>query len=242
VSREGLTVLHWLVGRRATGEQIPVVRLVPAEPTGRLTVIVSPHGKSHLASADGRLDPLTEALLARGQSVVGFDPLLVGESLDPSRFAVHRPDTVHFETYNPSLAADQMQDLATVVAWARSQPDVRAVSVVGTGRSGPQVLLARPALEGLARTAVNLHDFDEGDGASAYPPDIDLPGILQFGGLKAAAALCAPGPLRISRPGGSFDLQWPKRAYVLAGSAQTLWIDDEETAEAELARWIDSGE
>jgi dienelactone hydrolase len=242
VSREGLTVIHWFVGRRTAGEQIPVVRLVPAQPSGRLTIIVSPHGKAHLASADGRLDPLAEALLARGQSVVGFDPLLVGESLDPSRFAVQRPDTVHFETYNPSLAADQMQDLATVVAWARSQPDVRALSLVGTGRSGPQVLLARPVLEGLARTAVNLHEFDEGDGAAAYPPDIDLPGILQFGGLNAAAALCAPGPLRISRPGRSFDPHWPKHAYALAGSAQTLWLDDDEADSSGLARWIDSGE
>jgi hypothetical protein len=242
VSRAGLTIVHSVVGRKGAGEQIPVVRLIPTHPSGRLTVIVSPHGKAHLASADGGIEPLAQALLQRGQSVVGFDPLLVGESLDPEDYASRRPDTVHFETYNPSLAADQMQDLAIVLASARSQPDVREVSLIGTGRSGSQVLVARPALEGVARTAVNLHEFDEGDGTEAYPPDTDLAGLLQFGGLKAAAALCAPAPLRISRPGKSFDASWPRAAYDRAGSAHALQLDDDEATHEALARWIDAGE
>ncbi len=97
-------------------------------------------------------------MLSLGQSVVGFDPLFVGESLDPRNPVARRPEAVHFETYNPVVAADQMQDLATVVAWAQAQPDVREVSLIGQELSGPQVLLARPVLEGLARTAVELKE------------------------------------------------------------------------------------
>ena len=147
-----------------------------------------------------------------------FDPLFVGESVDPARpVATPARHGRTYDTYNPSLAADQMQDLATVVAWARSQPDVREVSLVGLGRSGVQVLLARPLLEGVARTAVDLDGFDPGDGSAPLPPELDLPGLLQFGGVKAAAALTAPGPLWITRTGPALDRSWPEHAYALAG-------------------------
>ena len=102
--------------------------------------------------------------------MLGFDPLFVGESIDPARPVAHRPDPAHFETYNPSLAADQMQDLATVLSWARSQADVREVSLVGQGLAGPQALLARPLLEGLARTVVDLSGWQDSDGSGTLPP------------------------------------------------------------------------
>lgn len=136
--------------------------------------------------------------------MVAFDPVFVGESVDAARPIAHRLDTVHFETYNPSLAADQMQDLATVLAWARSQPDIREVSLVGQGLAGPQVLLARPLLEGLARTVVDLSVWPDSDGSGPFPAAIDLSGLYQFGGLKSTTALAAPTPLWIAGPGAGF--------------------------------------
>jgi cephalosporin-C deacetylase-like acetyl esterase len=241
-SRAGVTAVHSLVGRKAVGESIAVVRLIPRHATGRLTVIASPHGKAFLSGPDGQLSPLARALLERGQSVVGFDPLFVGESLDPSTPVHRRPETAHFETYNPTLAADQMQDLATVLAWARSQPDVREVSLIAHGRSGPQVLIARPALEGVARTAIDLHGAAEADGSAPLPPELDLPGLLQFGGLKAAAALCSPAPVWIYRLNDSFDRSWPENAYVLSHAPHVLRLDTGIPSTADLARWIDQGE
>lgn len=240
-SREGLTAVHLVVGRKAAGDQIPVVRFRPAVPGGRLTVVATPHGKGRLVSAQGEPIPLVKALLERGQEVVGFDPLFVGESFDPANPAFHRPNTVHFETYNPALAADQMQDLATVVAWARSQPDVREVNLVGLGQAGVQVLLARPALEGVARTAVDLAGFDPGDGSVELPPSLDLPGLLQFGGLKAAAALSAPAPLWIQRPGKSWEKRWLQKAYELADAAHVLRLTPGTASPNALATWIETG-
>jgi hypothetical protein len=109
------------------------------------------------------------------------------------------------------------------------------------GRSGPQVLLARPALEGLARTAVDLHAFDPGDGSVEIAPELDLPGLLQFGGLKAAA-LIAPAPVWIFRPGERFDRAWPEKAYALADTPAQLKIDDNRPSADALARWLDTGE
>src|SRR5262249_41725095 len=134
------------------------------------------------------------------------------------------------------------QDLATVVAWSRSQPDVSEVNLLGLGTMGPAILVARPALEGVARTVADLHDIDLGDGSGSLSATIDLPGLLQFGGLKAAAALTAPAPLWIMRSGSAFARSWPERAYDLAGVPQQLRIDSRRVPPEELVRWLDSGQ
>jgi hypothetical protein len=241
-TKDQLTIIHSLVGRKATGEQIPVVRLIPAHPSGRLTVIMHPRGKAWLSDWSGKPRPLLASLLAKGQSVVTFDPLFVGESIDPTVPETARPDTKHFETYNPSLAADRIQDLATVLSWARFQPDVREVNLVALGESGVLALLARPALSGLGRTLIDLHEFDYGDGSEPVPPGLHLPGVLQFGGLKSAAALCAPAPLWIHRAGPNFDESWPVKAYALADASSHLRIDKTRAQADEIARWVDTGE
>ena len=207
---------------------IPVVRLIPTRSSGRLTVIADSRGKAGLADArraSPRRSPAPCSPRARASSA-STRSSWASRSI-PSNPVAHRPDTVHFETYNPSLAADQMQDLATVLAWARSQPDVREVSLVGQGLAGSQVLLARPLLEGLARTVVDLAGWQDTDGSGPLPPALDLPGLFQFGGFKAAAALSAPAPFWILRAGPGFRSAWPETAYELAGSPQALRFDPE---------------
>ena len=242
VNREGLTIVHSRVGRRHAGDAIAVVRLLPAHPSGRLTIIANPRGKAALATASGEPAPLVKALLSLGQGVVGFDPLFVGESIDPRSPISRRPETAHFETYNPVVAADQMQDLATVVSWATSQPDVLEVSVVGQGLSGPQVLLVRPLLEGLARTAVDLKNVPDPQAFGPYPAELDLPGIYQFGGFNAAAVLVAPAPLCTYGASKHFNTSSTKTAFGLSGADQVLRVESREPGVDQIARWIDQGD
>lgn len=241
VSREGLSIVHSEVGGRERGEAAPVVRLIPSQATGRVTIIADDRGKLALVDSSGEPTELVQALLDRGQTVVGFDPLFVGESIDPAKPIAHRPDVAHFATYNPTVAADQMQDLSTVAAWAGALPDVREVSLIARGDAGFQALIARPMLQGLARTAIDLDGRDDDD-SGEFPPALDLPGLHQFGGLKAAAALTAPAPLWIIRPGPSFAKEWPKDAYEIDDAPAMLRVEDEAAPAAELARWIDVGE
>ena len=180
--------------------------------------------------------------MSLGQSVVGFDPLFIGESLDPRRPTSRRPETAHFETYNPVTAADQMQDLATVVAWARSQPDVREVNLVGQDQAGPQVLLARPVLHGLARTFVELNDLPDPQETGPYPAPFDLPGMYQFGGFNTAAALVAPAPLWIHGATARFDSPSTKAAYALADASHVLRLDSREPNADQIAEWLDHGD
>ena len=240
-TRGDAAITHWVVGSEERGERIPVVRIVPAKPSGRVAIFVHDRGKAGLATPSGDPTPLVRALLDRGVGVIGFDPLLVGESFDPSHPATHRPLTAHYSTYNRSLAADRFNDIATVVAWAGSLGDVREVSLVGLEGGAPLVLLAKPSLPTIARTFVDMSSFDYVDDNTARTY-LRLPGVSQFGALKAAAALSAPMPLWIARPHAAFGAKWPERAYDLADCRSALKISLEQPMPADVAKWIDQGD
>lgn len=242
IPREEFLVIHTLLGRKSIGEAIPVVRLIPAHPSGRLTVIAHPKGKAALATGEGEPSDLVRALLATGHEVVGFDPIFAGESLDPRDPVPHRPEADHFECYNPAPAAEQMQDLATVLAWCRAQDDVREVNLVGLDTAGYQVLLARPVLEGLARTAVELSGLHPGRQPDEWPATVDLPGREQFGGPWAAAALSAPEPLWLYGRNPAVYPSWVRIAYEIAGASSMLRFGDHRPAPDAIARWVDRGE
>ena len=240
-TRGDAAVTHWVVGNAERGERIPVVRITPAKASGRVAIVVHDRGKAGLATASGDPIPVVRALLERGVGVIGFDPLLVGESFDASHPAALRPLTAHFATYNRSLAADHLNDLATVAAWAGSLGDVREVSLVGLDGGAPLVLLAKPSLPTIARTFVELSKFDYVDGNTA-PAHLRLPGVSQFGALHAAAALSAPMPLWISRPHAAFGAKWPERAYALADCRSALRITPDQPMADDVAKWIDVGQ
>ena len=205
-NRFGLAIEHWLVSRdsievwRVTRksewvDDVPVVRLIPAKPTGRATLIASPRGKADLLGPDGGPSPLVKALLDRGQTVIGFDPLFVGESIAPRAPATSRPVVDHFPTYNPTPRRRPRAGPGHRARLVQARGnEIREVSLIALGDSGPLALLARPLLTGIARTAIDLNGFDYGDGSTPVPPALDLPGVLGFGGLKAAAALTVPCP------------------------------------------------
>lgn len=241
ISREDGSITHSTVGRKSRGDAIPVIKIIPRNFKNRLTILAHPRGKAGLAGNAGQPTELAKALLARGHGVVAFDPLFVGESLNPRNPVPHRPSTAHFETYNPSRAADQMQDLATVIAWAKSQPDVDLVNLVAQDDSGYQALVARPMLEGLSRTVIELSGMPQSRKPDEWPATIDLPGLEQFGGVKVAAALSAPAPLWLYRHVSALDSSWPRAAYELAGAPRMLRIEQDVPSPDQIARWVDEG-
>ena len=217
-------------------EEIPVVAIErkkqESEPTYQstcafraVTIVVHPRGKGGLTDEEGKLIPLVAELMKRDQVVVGFDPLFIGESFDPSAPFSRRPETGHFETYNPTIANDRMQDLATVVAWSKSRLDGSEVNLIGLDAAAPLVLLARPALDGISRTAVVAQSMRTGGtGADEFRRELDLPGFRQFGGLPGAAALTAPAPLLIFRS-SAINATWPTRADASADASRRLRLE-----------------
>ena len=96
------------------------MRLVPAKPTGRATLLFSTRGKAGLVNADGSFNPVAKALLDRGQTVVSFDPLFAGESFDSRVPMSKRPIVAHTECYNKTVAADQAKPRRRTAWNARS--------------------------------------------------------------------------------------------------------------------------
>jgi hypothetical protein len=207
-----------------------------------LTVISAERGKDDLVKDDGSPIDMVQQLLERGHEVVGFDPLLVGESVDSAAPQSRRPDTEHFETYNRSLACDQMQDLATVIAWANALPAIHQVNLIATGLAGPQALAARPSLSGIARTAIDAAGFDARDDSRHYPPRLDISGLLQFGGLEACAAFCPGASLWIHGTGRTFDSNWPTKSYAQADCSHLLRVHAGPATPEAIVRWIDTGD
>ena len=214
---------------------------MPRQFKNRLTILAHPRGKAALAGGSGQPSELARAFLARGHAVVAFDPLFVGESLDPRKPVPNRPDVAYFDCYNPSRAADQMQDLATVIAWAKSRPDVDLVNLVAQDDAGYQALVARPMLEGLSRTVIELSGLPQSRKADEWPASIDLAGLEQFGGVKAAAALSAPAPMWLYRNVAAIESSWPRAAYELAGASQMFRLEQDVPTPEQIARWVDEG-
>ncbi len=240
VAHEDAAIEHLVVGRRGVGDAVPIVRITPRRSTNRSTVIASARGKAALVDATGEPTLLVRELLKLGNSVVGFDPIFVGEALDCQNPVRKRPGAVHFETYNPTLAADQIQDLATTMAWVRAQPDARSASLIALDSGGAQALLALPLLENVARAFIALEPRPKPTQDGPVALSLDLPGLAQFGGWKTAAALAAPTPLWVA--GRGLDAAWAKESYGLAGASHALKIDDDQPKPGRLARWIALGE
>ena len=232
----GVMVDPYPPGPPGNGEAIPVVRLIPGHPSGRLTVIAHRQGaRPALATGDGRADPeLVAGDAGAGPRGRRLRPDLRRRVARPARSGRRigpRPSTSR--RYNPAPAAEQMQDLATVLAWCRAQEDVREVSLVGAEQAGYLVLLARPMLEGLARTVIELSEKAIG---------VDLPGREQFGGLSGAvAAFGTRAALGVRRDVGGRCLLG--EAGLRGGrGASMLRRGDRPPAPDAIARWIDRGE
>ena len=204
IPREDSLVIHTLLGRGATGEAIPVVRLIPAHPSGRLTVIAHPMGKAALATGAGESSELVQALLALGHEVVGFDPIFVGESLDPARpgAAPARDRPLRDLQPGPGCGADAgPRHRARLVPRAgrrpRGEPDRTRLGRL-SGAAGPSGARgAGPHRHRAVRPASAAASRDE------WPATIDLPGREQFGGLQPPRPCRPRNPLWLYRNTGA---------------------------------------
>jgi dienelactone hydrolase len=221
----------WL-GRRGAGDRVRLVHWLPVGPGDRpATLVVSPQGAMGLEAGEGA--ELIRLLRERGYLAAVVDVL----GFSATRGAEGR----FFTTYNRTLLAEQVQDVLTALAYARSQPGARAVNLVGLGAMGPVCLLARALDPDVARTAIDADAF-EYTLDQEEPPERHLPGILRFGGLRAAAALAAPGALLLHHTGGALDPSWAERAYELEGHPRSLRISQQPLLPGEVVRWLSEEE
>lgn len=186
-------------GRAGSGEQIPVVVLVPSEFQGDAVVWIDGAGKSHLFGEDGTPTEQVRELLNAGRIVISADVFLTGEF---ENTAYERPSVDanypgYTFGYNRPLLSERVRDITTIIAGAAGHEDVERVHLVGTGAAGPWTLLAAAvSREKLTSATVDLLGFTFGDVTEPDDPML-LPGGLRYGDIGGLAAIAAPCRLTV---------------------------------------------
>jgi hypothetical protein len=170
-------------------------------------------------------------------ALMAVGPLLVSnpDRIDPpvvdSKFAGYTFG------YNCPLLADRIQDILTAVAYAKGL-GIKKVYLVGTGKAGAWVLLARALCgDAVDRCVVDMDGF-RFDKVTKTNDEMMLPGALKYGGLPAFAALCAPHDLYLYNHKGTGMGQWVKPAYDAAKAGDHLKMDGEKVEVDKVIEWL----
>ncbi len=230
-------VQGYLIGRRGRGEQVPAVWLEPKAPTGTAVVWIDPSGKASLYR-DGKLVPAAQALLDRGAAILAVDVFGTGELALEKPPAINPRFAGYTFGYNRPLLSQRVHDVLTAVAFARKQKGIKRVHLLGRGKGGPWVLLARGLCgNAVERTAADVNRF-RFDSVREVTDEMMLPGALKYGGLPALTALSAPGELLIHNHRSTSMGQWTKAAYKAAGAADKLMRSGDRMSDDKVVAWL----
>ena len=186
-------------GRPGTGEQIPVIVLIPEGFRGDAIAWFDEQGKSHLLDDEGDPTDSVVNLLDAGHVVIAADPFLTGEfaASDYERPLVDANYPGYTLGYNRPLLAERVRDIVTVITGAAAHDDVERVHLVGTGEAGPWALLAAAVARDIISSAtVDLNGFSFNNVSDPNDPML-LPGGLRYGDIGGLAAIAAPRPLTV---------------------------------------------
>ncbi len=228
-------------------EQLPTILLIPDNWKRQVCLAALPEGKDSLFDDQGTPHPPVCQLLKAGVGVCAADLLYQGEFVaggqPPAQTRVvdnPREAAAYTWGYSPSLCAQRVRDLLTILAWL-SAGEYRAerIDLVGVGTAGPCAALAR-ALAGprVSRLAMDTADFRFAD-ISALRDPMFLPGAAKYHDVPGMLALAAPSPLWLAHAGE--ELPPPvAAAYRAAGqtSAVTCFTGPESERWAALAAWL----
>jgi dienelactone hydrolase len=226
-----------LLGRKGQHEQIPAVALFTKEFGGTVVVWVHPDGKASLFK-DGKLTPEAKKILDAKGAILAVDVFGTGELSLDKPYEVNDQFAGYTYCYNRSVLANRVHDILTAVAHAKNDRNVKAVHLVGFGKAGPWVLLARGLCgDAVARTAADWNEF-RFEKVRTTKDEMMLPGALKYGGLPALAALAAPGELYVHNHHGTGSGHWLKPAYEASGTADKLKRTSEKASAESVVEWL----
>ncbi len=235
----GVREFRGLLRNGLAGEELPSICLVPARPKGRVVVWVDGAGKEGLGqrAADGswKWSPAVSRLLDKGHVVLGVDLFLQGEFLadgqpvrQTRRVKNEREAAAYTFGYNPSLFAQRVQDLLSVLSWVRSSEasavvgQVNWLGAVGFGEAAPWVLAARAVAGGaIDAVAVDTAGFRFQGVRDIRAPEF-LPGGARYLDLPGVIALGAPGALWLAGEGMEVSELPAEIRMAYAGAAKKL--------------------
>ena len=140
--------------------------------------------------------------------------------------------------YNRPLLAERIHDILTAIAFAKNQFHTKRIHLVGFGKAGPWVVLAR-ALSGdsISRTAADMNNFHFHD-VTSFDDEMMLPGTLKYGGMPVLSSLCAPHELLLHNCKGVGPAQWLESSYQAVGRPGNLRHVEERITPEEVIAWV----
>ncbi len=233
---EGYKINHWLLARKGSGEQVPALTLQGKQFDGRVVVWIHPDGKAGLFK-DGKLIPEAKKILDSNAAIVAIDVLGTGE-LKLDKIVVNNAYAGFTFGYNRSLCANRVHDILTAVAFARGLENAKTIDLLGEGKAGPWVLLARGLCgDAIKRTAADMDEF-RFEKVRTTNDEMMLPGALKYGGLPALMALAAPAELFVHNHRGTGTGQWLKPVYEAAGAIDKLKQEPLKESTAKVVEWL----
>ncbi len=241
-----------LLRNKTHGEELPLLILHPKDLKNRAVIWLDEKGKAGLLEGD---KPSAEAqkLLEAGTVVVGVDLLFQGEFLadgkpvtETRRVKNPREFGGYTFCYNYSLFAQRVQDVLTVIKYARSQVHKGGtLALAGLGGAGPWAAAAlAQAHESLDSAAIDTRGFRFGKILDLWDVNF-LPGGAKYFDLPGMLALGAPTKVWLAGEG----TQPPallKTMFAKATSEQNLTTfgGSEEKAREAAVQWLlaNSGE
>jgi dienelactone hydrolase len=231
-----------LLRNKPAGEELPVVFLHPDNWKQRVVIWPREQGKNGLFGDDGKPIAAVKKLLDSGAAVVAVDLLYQGEFLadgkaptEGRRVSNPREFAGYTWGYNPTLFAQRIHDLLTVISFCRTYRQGHPrVELLALDAAGPWAAAARAqAGAAVARAAIDTGGFRFA-GLKSTSDVSFLPGGAKYGDLPGMLALAAPGELWLAGEGSAAPVL-VKAAYDAAGTGAVKSFDgpaDQKTAAA----------
>lgn len=219
------------IGRGGLGDRVPAELWYPNGDLRDMTatLLVHPEGKEAL---DAPGASWVRPLLARGHLVMSIDAFNTGAAR--TRRDMSDP---FFTTYNRTDVSNRVQDILTAMVYLESRPEVARVNLAGVGKAGLWCLLARSLAPEPHRTLVDVSRFSSEEDR-AYLEHLYVPVLRRAGDFKTAAMLGPATRLLIHNTGESFETDWFRQAYELAGKADLLEIESDRVSREQALSWL----
>ena len=219
------------IGRRGRGDRVPAALWFPKGKRSKLTatLLVHPEGREALDAPDASW---VRPLLARGHLVMSIDAFNTGKAQ-----AKRDMSDPFFTTYNRTDVSNRVQDILTAMVYLESRPEVARVNLAGVGKAGLWCLLARSLAPEPHRTLVDVSRFSSEEDR-AYLEHLYVPVLRRAGDFKTAAMLGPATRLLIHNTGESFETDWFRQAYELAGKTDLLEIEPARLSREQALAWL----
>lgn len=175
--------------------ELPQLAIAAPEASERTALWLDERGKAGLFTANGELRSEVCQLLERGIAVVGADLFGQGEFLPDGKPITAtrtvknpREAAAYTHGYNPSLFAQRVHDICTLIESTNPNDDDAGWSLIALDGTGPLAAVATGVLDCIESAALRTNGFRFGHVSDLRDPHF-LPAAAKYGDLPGALAL-----------------------------------------------------